>query len=160
VLATGGTRVGGTLPIGVDPALTTGAEGVSDSVEVLGVESRTDVVRTGCCGSLIAGASFVAVTGFDAAGGGVGCGRTRGATASVAVVATAAAAAASLTGVTPPLKNQPKSSAMEATAPRRDGFVSKRPSSAATERRARKIKVSTAATETPSSTPISSYESP
>jgi hypothetical protein len=43
VLATGGT-----LPIGVDPALTTGAEGVSDSVEVLGVESRTDVVRTAC----------------------------------------------------------------------------------------------------------------
>ena len=64
-LATGGTRVGGTVPIGVDPALTTGAEGVSDPVEIFGVEAGTDAVRTACCGSLTAGASFVTVTGVD-----------------------------------------------------------------------------------------------
>ena len=154
VLAAGGTDGGGSLRTGVEGACPAGAVAAGEAIRPMGEEGRA-----ACRGSWTAGAGagFVAVTGFGAAGAFVMWRWTTGATASVATVAPTAA---SLTGAAPPLKNQRQSSAMDAIAPRRDGFVPIRPSSAATERRARKISVSTAATDTPSSTLISSYDRP
>ena len=135
---------------------TAGSVATGEAIELTGEEDREDMCTTFGEGSA-ARLSFVAVTAFGAFGDAASWRWTSDTTASDA---TAVTAAATLTGAAPPLKSQRKTSAIEATAPRRDGFVPRRPSSAATDRRARKISVSTAATETPSSTLISSYESP
>ena len=112
VLVAGGTGGDCSPRLAVEPVWISDDDVVGATVELVGVEDRTERMCTVFCESLTAGASFAAVAGVDTVCAGVVCSCNAGTTPSVAVVATAAAATASLTGAAPPLKNQPKTSAI------------------------------------------------